>query len=71
MIFKEENREAKLFIEAERVKTLTPQQSLEVFFDLNRAVLKICVESIRAENPDISEEQLLKEVKRIYSFREQ
>ncbi len=71
MIFDERDRSAKLFIEAERIRHLTPQQSLEVFFDMNRAVLKVCTESVRAQNPKISGKGLLNEVKRIYSFREQ
>ena len=69
MIFDERKRDAKLAIEAERIRNLTPQQSLEVFFDMNSAMLKICIESIRAEAPGISEKELLKELRRIYAFR--
>ena len=70
MIFDERNREAKLFIEAERIKSKTPEQTLDTFFDMNRSVMKICVESIMAQNPGISERRLLKEVKRAYASRQ-
>lgn len=69
MIFDERNRDAKLLIEAGRARKMTSEQSLQAFFDMNNAMLRICIESIKAEKPRISEKNLLKEVKRAYSFR--
>ena len=69
MIFDEKNRNAKLLIEAGVNKNLTPQQTFETFIDMNNAVLSICIESIRAADPGISEKDLLEEVKKAYSFR--
>ena len=69
MIFDERDRGAKAMIEAGRSKNLTPEQSLQAFFDMNSAVLKICIGSVKADDPKISEKRLLKEIKRIYSLR--
>ena len=69
MIFDERKRDSKLYIEAERMKKLTPEESLDVFFDMNKIMLRFCIESIKAEKPRISEKELLIEIKRIYSLR--
>ena len=47
MIFDERKRDSKLYIEAERMKKLTPEESLELFFDMNKAMLRFCIESIK------------------------
>ncbi|MBI4451605.1 hypothetical protein HY642_06540 [Candidatus Woesearchaeota archaeon] len=69
MIFDERDRQAKVCIEGTRSASITPQEGLEVLFDLNQAMMKLCIESIRARNPNVSERELLREVKRIYALR--
>jgi len=68
MIFDERNRDVKILIEAKRARRLSYEESLNIFFDMNKTMLKICTESVIAENPNISKKNLLNEVKRIYSF---
>ncbi len=70
MIFDEHNRNTKLLIEIEKIKPLNSQQSLDIFFDMNNAILKICKESIKSQHKRISKKGLLKEIKRVYSLRE-
>lgn len=41
-------------------------KSVEVMADMNRAVMKICIDSIRAKKPKIREKELVAELKKIY-----
>nr|MBA4405240.1 hypothetical protein [Nanoarchaeum sp.] len=66
MIFDEKDRQAKVYIGAKQVRGKTSAESFKAMLDMNDAVLKICISSIRSRKPDISEKELLKELKDIY-----
>ena len=65
MIFNEKDRLAKIYIEAKQISKLTPEQTFNAMIDLTQSVIKICLSSIKAKNPNISEEEMLKELNKI------
>lgn len=58
-----------LVTSASRLQNVSPEETVNALFSMNNAMLKVCIASIKQENPDISEKDLLKELKRIYGLR--
>jgi len=55
-----------LMPEVRQMRKLHGGRSLEAMADMNRAVMNICIDSIRAKKPKISEKELVIELKKIY-----
>lgn len=66
MIFNEKDRLAKVYIGAEQLKGKSSSETFKAMLDMNNAVLKMCVSAIKSRKPNISEKELLEELKRIY-----
>lgn len=66
MIFDEKDRVAKVYIGAKQLRNKSASETFKAMLDMNDAVLEICVSTIKSEKPNISEEELLKELKKIY-----
>jgi hypothetical protein len=45
--------------EAERLGRLKPEEKVAIAVDMTNACVRICADGIRAQHPDISEEELL------------
>ncbi len=65
MIFNEKDRLAKIYIEAKQISKLTPEQTFNSMLNMIQSVINMCISSIKAKNPNISEEEMLKELNKI------
>ena len=52
-----------------RLRNVSPEDSLRMLFSMNQAMVDVCAASVRMERPNISDADLLKELKRIYRLR--
>jgi len=68
MIFDEKDRRAGLYITAKRLQNVDSATTVKAMCNLNQAALKVCIASLKKENPSINDERLLQELKRIYSL---
>lgn len=66
MILNKKNREEVLLQRARRLRNIPGEKTLNAMLQLNKLNLDMCKASIREKNPKISNEDLLKELKKIY-----
>lgn len=64
MIFDERDRSAKVYIGAKRLRNVSSSETIEAMMSMNKAVIRICVDMIKAKKPNITEKALLKELRR-------
>jgi hypothetical protein len=66
MMFDKRDRKAKVIWQARQLKGVSPAKTLETMMDMNDAVLRLCIDSIRSRQPHIKEKELLAELEKIY-----
>lgn len=49
-------------VEVERVGRLPPEVKVNMMMDMTDAMVNVCVEGIKTQNPDITEEELMKKL---------
>jgi len=69
MIFNEADESQKLLVSVRQLRKFKGSDSLEAMVDLIDSALRICIKSVRSENPGISDKQLLKNIKEIYGIK--
>lgn len=69
MIFDEKDRLAKIYISPNRLRNISSEETIKAMMSMNKAMVDICVASIKSENPDITEKELIKEMNKIFWCR--
>jgi len=54
--------------EADRLGRLPPERKVELAIGMSDAVVRICAEGIRAQNPNISEEELVEKLRERFEW---
>ena len=67
-MFDEKNRLAKAWVSAKQISNLSPSETFRMMVDMNRAMNKFCIISIKKEKPSISKKALVKELRRVYAL---
>ncbi|MEM3697404.1 MAG: hypothetical protein QXQ94_07900 [Candidatus Bathyarchaeia archaeon] len=49
--------------DAERLGHLRPEEKVNLAIDMSDAVVRVCAEGIRAQNPKISDEELIEKLR--------
>jgi hypothetical protein len=52
----------------DRLGRLKPEEKVNMAIDMTNAVVSICAEGIRAQNPDISEEELIEKLRERFAW---
>jgi hypothetical protein len=52
----------------DRLGRLKPEDKVNMAIDMTDAVVSICAEGIRAQNPDISEEELIEKLRERFAW---
>ena len=69
-MFHKKDRKRKVIHQAAQLKHISPTKTMEAMMDMNDAVLRLCIDSLRAQHPHIKGRRLLEELRRIYWGRE-
>jgi hypothetical protein len=54
--------------EADRLGRLPPERKVELAIGMSDAVVRICAEGIRAQNPNMSEEELVEKLRERFEW---
>lgn len=69
MIFDEKDEAQKLLVSVAQLRRITGCQSLEAMVDMIDTALSLCLNSIKFEQPRISEKELMKYIKNLYGLK--
>ncbi|MFQ6062408.1 MAG: hypothetical protein ACE5J9_04440 [Methanosarcinales archaeon] len=69
MIFDETDEYQKLLVSVNQLRRINGSESLEAMANMIDAALSLCISSIKYENPGISDKELIKNLKKIYSMQ--
>lgn len=65
MLFDEKDRLAKVYIGAIRLRNVSSKETLEAMMSMSKAVIDVCIASIKSKKPRITEKELIEELNRI------
>lgn len=69
MRFNEKDRLAKIYIESKRIRNKNINSSFNTMVDMNNSVINLCISSIKAKNPKITEKDLIKRLHKIVGLK--
>lgn len=68
-MFDETDESQKLLVSVAQLRRIKSSESLEAMVDMIDTALSLCISSIRSEQPEISDKELIKNIKAIYGLR--